>query len=94
MKSNVYKFTVNQLEDSNGKTTEESPLIFEASCHEDLFMIAEKIQEKVDIDESDATAFAVGMKLCSGVMMKNGDHELMKQLMPHFVNLMKTLKNH
>lgn len=93
MKSNLYKCTVEQLEDLTGEVVQSSPLVFEASSHEDIFTIAQVMQRKVDLAETDATAFAVGLKLFSGVMIKNKDHELIKQLMPDFKNFMKTIKS-
>lgn len=92
MKNNLYKFTVEQLEDSKGNSVEVHPLIFETRNHEDIFKIAEIMKTKIDLDEADTEAFAVGLKLFSGVMMTNKDNELIKQLMPHFKNLMKELK--
>lgn len=93
MKHNLYKCTVEQLEDSNGAAVQVSPLVFETSSHEDIFIIAQAMQKKSGLAEADATAFAVGLKLFSGVMIKNNDHKLIKQLMPNFKNLMKLLKN-
>lgn len=93
MKRNLYRCTVEQLEDSKGKVVEVTPLVFETSSHEDLFKIATVIPRKVDLAEPDATAFAVGLKLFSGVMVKNKDHELIKQLMPNFKDFMKKLKS-
>jgi hypothetical protein len=46
----------------------------------------------MDLDEADATTFAVGLKLFGEVMMKNSDKELFKQFKPHFANFMKELK--
>ncbi len=93
MKGNLYRCTLEQLEDSNGKAVEASPLVFEASSHEDIFKIAQVMQSKIDLSGADTTAFAVGLKLFSGVMIKNKDHERIKQLMPDFKDFMKTLKS-
>lgn len=93
MKHNLYRCTVEQLEDSRGEAVQVSPLVFEASSHEDIFKIVEMMQKKVDLSGTDASAFAVGLKLFSTVMIKNKDHELIKQLMPNFKNFMKLLKS-
>ena len=92
MKSNLYKLTVEYLEDTSGKNIDVPPLVFETRSHEDFFKIVEVMKAKVDLDETDATAFAVGLKIFSGVMVNNKDHGLFKQLMPHLVNIMKTIK--
>lgn len=92
MKSNLYKFTVEHLEDSKGNTGEMSPLVFETRSHEDIFKIAEVMNTKMDLDQDDTAAFAVSLKLLGGVMMNNKENELFKQFMPHFRDFMKSLK--
>lgn len=92
MSTNLYKFTIERVEDLKGNVTSASPLAFEARTHDDLFQIVEMMKGKVDFDEADVTAFAVGLKLFSGVMLKNKDNELFKRFKPHFSNFMKELK--
>lgn len=81
------------MEDSKEKTVEARPIVFKASSHEDIFKIATVMQRKVYLCETDTTGFAVGLKLSSGVMIKNKDHELIKQLMPNLKDFMKKLKS-
>jgi len=92
MKGHLYKFTVECLEDSKGNTADSNPLIFETRNHDDIFKIVERMQGKMDLDEADSTAFAVGLKLFGEVMLKNKDNELFRQFMPHFKDFMKGLK--
>ncbi len=92
MKSNLYKFTVEYLEDSKGNVVEAAPLVFESRNHEDIFKIIEMMKTKIDLNEDDIAAFGVGLKLMGGVMMRNKDNELFERVMPHFKNLMKELK--
>jgi hypothetical protein len=92
MSSHLYKLTIEHLEDSKGNTIESNPLIFETRNHENIFKIVEMMRGKIDLDEADATAFAVGLKLFSEVMLKNKENELFKQFKPHFGNFMKELK--
>ena len=92
MKSHLYKFTVEHLEDSKGCSTESDSLTFEARNHDDLFKIVEAMKGKQAIDEEDTAAFAIGLKLFSEVMLKNRNNELFRQFKPHFVSFMKELK--
>lgn len=92
MNGHLYRFTVEYLEDSQGSAVETDPLVFETRTHDDIFRIAERMKGKIDLDESDTAAFAVGLKLFSEVMLKNKDNELFKQFKPHFKDFMKGLK--
>jgi Domain of Unknown Function with PDB structure (DUF3861) len=92
MKSNLYKFTIEHLEGSKGDAVESSPLIFKTKIHDDIFKIVKVMRGKMDLDEDDATSFAVGLKLFGEVMLKNKGNELFKQFKPHFINFMKELK--
>ena len=92
MKGNLYKFTVECVEDTNGNAVDSRPLTFETRNHEDIFKIIDILQSKVDLDQEDTTAFAVGIKLFSSVMMKHRDNELFWNFKPHFIDFMKELK--
>ncbi|MBY6094902.1 DUF3861 domain-containing protein [Ferrimonas balearica] len=92
MTGHLYKVTVEQLEDRKGNPVEASPLCFEARCHDDLFTVVEKLQEKMPLNEADTQAFAVGLKLFSEVMMKNRDNPLFKSFKPAFTEFMMALK--
>lgn len=81
-----YKFTIEQL-------NSEKSLNFQTSSHEDIFKIVQMMNEKMDLDESQSTSLAVGLKLFSGVLLKHKDSEPFKQLMPHFKEFMKMIKN-
>ena len=92
MKSHLYKFTIDYLKDSKGNDMKVEPLVFETKSHEDIFKIVEKMKDKMQLDETDSTALAVGLKLFGGVMLKNNDKEPFKQLLPYFKDFMKELK--
>lgn len=92
MKGNLYKFTVEHLQDKKGNAVESEPLVFEAVNHDDLFKIVEVMKGKMDLDEEDATAFAFGLKLFGEVLLKNKENELLKQLKPNFTTMMKEIK--
>lgn len=81
-----YKFTIEQIDNKKS-------LNFETSSHEDIFKIVQIMNEKMDLDESESTSLAVGLKLFSGVLLEHKDSEPFKQLMPHFKKFMKMIKN-
>lgn len=92
MNGHLYRFSIEYLEDSKGSIVGSTPLFFETRNHDDLFKVVEMVKGKVDLDETDATAFAVGLKLFGEVMLKNKDKEMFKQFKPHFSDFMKELK--
>lgn len=80
-----YKVT---LEEVSG----DHKLEFETESHEDILAIVEKLKSHPDLKE-DAAAFGIGLKLFSGVMMKQKDNPMFKNLMPAFKDFMKSLKS-
>jgi hypothetical protein len=92
MKGNLYKFTIEHLEDSKGNSIETNPLVFETKNHDDIFKIVEKMEGKMQLDDQDTKALVIGLKLFSEVMLKNKDTEPFKELLPHFKDFMKELK--
>ncbi|TCI01723.1 DUF3861 family protein [Corallincola luteus] len=92
MKGHLYRFTIEHIEDKQGNSLALSPLTFEARNHDDILNIVEVMKGKMALDETDATAFAVGLKLFGEVMLKNSKNELFKQFRPHLNHFMKELK--
>jgi len=92
VKSHLYRSTVDHMEDPSGNAVEQSPLVFDARSHDDVFKIVDAMKGKMEFDEADTATFAVGLKLFGGVMMKHKDNELFAQFMPHLRDFMKGLK--
>ena len=92
MKGHLYKFSIEHKEDSKGNSVEGDTLEFEARNHDDIFKIVELMKDKMDLEEVDATAFAIGIKLFGEVMLKNSKNELFKEFKPDFTKFMKELK--
>ncbi len=92
MSGHLYKVTLEQVADLQGNPVESSPLTFETKNHEDIFKIVEKLKARVDFSEDDAAAFAVGLKLFSGIMVKNKEHKMFKRFLPEFADFMQELK--
>ncbi|PKQ64491.1 hypothetical protein BZG02_06705 [Labilibaculum filiforme] len=79
-----YKITVEEISDEN-------TLTFEAESHENILAIVEKLKQHPNLGE-DAAAFGLGLKLFTGVMMKQKSNSLFKDFLPHFKDFMKGLK--
>ena len=91
-KGHLYRITVEYLKDVKGETVEKEPLTFEATNHDEILRIVERIQKKGLFDEAEAAAFGVGLKLFGEVMLNNKDHDLFKPLRPAFREFMHGLK--
>ncbi|TBV12925.1 DUF3861 domain-containing protein [Stutzerimonas kirkiae] len=93
MKQHRYRITVEHLADAQGDPSAyDQPLCFEVGNHDDIFAIVERSRGRADLDESSATALAVGLKLFGEVMLEHRDHPLFQAFAPHFRDFMKTLK--
>lgn len=87
-KRNTMKYKVTVEEVSGDKS-----IVFETENHENIIEIAEKLKNLPDLNENDAAALGVGLKLFSGVMMNNKNMSLFKEFLPHFKGFMKNLKS-
>ena len=92
MKGHLYKFTIEHLEDNKGNPLDVTPVSFKTKNHDDIFKIIELMKNNVDLDDSDATALAVGIKLFGEVLLKNRSNALFKEFMPEVSKFMKQLK--
>lgn len=91
-KHNKYRITLEHLRSPKELTLNET-IDFEFENHDEIFSIIERIKEKNPFGkESQATEFALGLKLFSEVMIKNRDNPLFEELMPAFGSFMKKLK--
>lgn len=93
MKGHLYRLTLEHLEDAKGNPVETAPLQFEVRNHDNLFAIVEKVKAKGLFGESEAEAFAIGLKLFREVMLHNRGSEVFKDLDPHLSEFMKKFKN-
>lgn len=94
-KKNNYKYHI-QLNMVQGHGSEENlpaPLDFNFESHDDIFRILTYLKESQHFaNEQQAMEFAVGLKLFSGVMLKNKDSELFRDFQPAFGAFMRKLK--
>lgn len=93
MKQNRYRIQIEQIEDTQGQAVSRAPLCFDVGNHDDVFHIVEIMCARKDFDQSTSTAFAIGLKLFSEVMLENKEHPLFVDFRPHFGQFMKKLKS-
>ncbi|KRG70512.1 DUF3861 domain-containing protein [Pseudoxanthomonas dokdonensis] len=94
MKQHLYRITVEHLRDASGHALDDaSPLVFEARNHDDIQQVVAKVLGKQLFEPQTATAFAVGLKLFSEVLLEHRKDELFADLAPHLGAFMKKLKS-
>lgn len=95
MKQHQYQITVQHLADAQGHPSSyDKPISFQVGNHDDIFAIIERLKQANLFDEQTSTAFAVGLKLFSEVMLENKNHPLFAEFQPAFVQFMKHLKQY
>lgn len=93
MKQHRYRVTVEHLALPDGSPPPVTqPLSFETGNHDDILAIADRMRRRGDLPESDATAFGVGLKLFSEVMLQHRGLPLFADFAPHFKAFMQLLK--
>lgn len=93
-RSNKYYLTLSLKEYANGETKPARELGLQFDNHDELFDIIEKIKSKKIFDsESEATQFALGLKLFSEIKLKHRKNPLFDELNEVFPSFMKKLKS-
>ncbi len=89
-----YEVTVRPISDRNGPVAEGVALTFEVENKEDIIAIAERAQQRGDLNfgQNDSRAFAIGLKLFSEVMLKHRDNPIFAPLSGAFREFMMGLK--
>ncbi|MDV7139017.1 DUF3861 domain-containing protein [Maribacter sp. TH_r10] len=87
-----YKITVEELT-KEGNFGEEK-LEFETISHDNLFEIVKKLKEHPEFSNTDVASLGIGLKLFTGVILKEKELPLFKNLLPHFKEFMKGLKSY
>ena len=85
-----YKITIEEI-NKEGKLEGEK-LEFKTQSHDNLFEIVEKLKQHPELGNTDVASLGVGLKLFTGIMLKNKKLPLFKNLLPHFKDFMKDLK--
>lgn len=93
-RSNKYYLTLSLKQYASGETKPARELGLQFDNHDELFDIIEKIKSKKIFDsESEATQFALGLKLFSEIKLKHRKNPLFDELNEVFPSFMKKLKS-
>jgi hypothetical protein len=93
-KSNKYYLTLSLKEYANGETQPAKELGIEFTNHDEIFSIIEKMKNKNLFDnESEATQFALGLKLFGEIKLKHRKNPLFDEINEVFPTFMKKLKS-
>ena len=86
-----YKITVEEI--LVERKPSEEKLEFETDSHDNLIKIVEQLKQKTDFNNEEAASLGIGLKLFTGVMLKNKENPLFNNLIPQFKDFMMRLKN-
>lgn len=93
-KSNKYYLTLSLKEYANGETKPAKELGIEFDNHDEIFGIIQKMKDKNLFDKpTEATQFAIGLKLFSEIKLRYRNNPLFDELNEVFPIFMKKLKN-
>lgn len=87
-----YRVTLERLSSTAEPVIAKSSLSFETTNHDDILAIVQRMQQRGDFEPDTAAALAVGLKLFGEVMLHERDNPLFVELIPHFGQFMKKLK--
>jgi hypothetical protein len=93
-RTNKYHLTLRLLQSSGGESDSLKQLELEFDNHDEIFEIVDRIKAKdLFVNKEQSAEFAIGLKMFSEVMIKNGKHPLFEELKPAFQMFMKRLKS-
>lgn len=93
-RSNKYHLTLSLKQYANGETEPAKELGIEFENHDEIFSIIEKMKAKNLFDnESEATQFAIGLKLFGEIKLKHRKNPLFDEINEVFPVFMKKLKS-
>jgi|GEM_PF-407899 len=95
-RGHTYRITVEPIAHPRGEELR-PPFVFEATNHDDIIGIAQRVQAKGYLEPEDAAAVIIGMKLLSEVMIMRKNDPLFEPLksgaMSAFVANIKGMKS-
>lgn len=93
-RANKYYLTLSLKEYADGQTEPAKELGIEFTNHDEIFGIIERIKDKnIFENDSEATQFALGLKLFSEINLKHRKNPLFDELNDVFPVFMKKLKS-
>lgn len=93
-KAHHYHLTLQYVKNNLGSPPSQPPLELNFINHDNIFAIIDRLKDRhLFAQESDATEFAIGLKLFSEVLLRNRKHPLFEDFAPAFSDFMKKLKS-
>ena len=93
MKQHQFRITVEHTAAADGNPVNQAPLQFSAPNHDNILQIVEATAKREGFTPETAARFPVGLKLMGEVMLENKENPLFAELKPHFMEIMKIIKN-
>lgn len=90
--AHAYRITVERLQPDVANDAPASSLTFEATNHDEVLGLVERVRASGILPEGESAAFLVGLKLFGEVMLKHRAEPLFAPIVPHFAAFMKRLK--
>ncbi|SLM65160.1 MULTISPECIES: DUF3861 domain-containing protein [Dickeya] len=87
-----YRITLEKLADNRDDTPQNQTLTFDATNHDDILEIIERVRARAILPDAEVAAFCTGLKLFGEVMMAHRKDPLFAELAPHFRDFMLRLK--
>ena len=87
-----YRITVEHLQATQPDAPLHEPLSFEATNHDDVLGIVDRLRERALFDAETTASLAVGLKLFGEVALKHRDHPLFAPLMGPLREFIGSLK--
>ncbi len=92
-KTYTYHVSLRMTEGRESQTEALPPIETDFDNHDNIYHIIEKLKEKELFNsEEEVKQFAIGLKMFSGVMLRNKESDLFQDFRPAFVAFMKKLK--
>lgn len=93
-KAHHYQLTLQYTKDNQNNAVDQPLVALHFTNHDNIFAIIERLKDQqLFAQESDATEFAIGLKLFSEVMIRNRKHPLFEDFGAAFSEFMKKLKS-
>ena len=87
-----YKITVEALTGATGEPVEGRTLSFEAANHEDILGLVDRLRARLPFDEDTVASLGVGLKLFSGVTLKERNDPMFAAIQPALGGFIRELK--
>ena len=92
MKGNLYRITVESLDENTQQPVAGASLSFNALCHDDILAIVERSRNRGGLSADESAAMAVGLKLLGEVALRHRNEALFEELGPQLGAFIQKLK--